>query len=138
MLRDGVFLSHHAAAGPAAISRPEHRRSTAATGIAHEPGTSLRPAILTFSEGNTVMLIMQTLQSLGLLAVVVALGFLAAEIIRNAEKRHIARTSADRVAIDNMFKRDEQPVQRPQLRLVWSTPAPRNDVPYDQMKDLAL
>jgi outer membrane lipoprotein-sorting protein len=85
------------------------------------------------------MFVMQTLQSLVLLAVIVAAAFLAAKIITNAVAREAAREEeARRVSLAYLMAVPEpEAAPRAQLRLVWSGPGMPEDVPYDQMKELA-
>jgi hypothetical protein len=85
---------------------------------------------------------METLQSLVILLVVIAVAFLAAKLVMDAELHYLMLCAASEgVTLDELLAGPEpEPEQeaRPQLRLVWSGPAVLGDEPYDQMKDLAL
>ena len=85
-------------------------------------------------------LFLNTLQSLLILAMIVAAAFLAARIITDAVEREAAREEeARRVSLAYLMAVPEPTAApRAHLRLVHSGPGMPADVPYDQMKDLAL
>lgn len=87
-----------------------------------------------------MLLFLTVLQSLVFLVVLVAVCFFAAKVIVDGEKRHMARAEvARRVSLAHLMAEPE-PAKAPSahLRLIWSQPAVPEDVPYDQMKELAL
>lgn len=86
------------------------------------------------------MFILSTLQSLVFVAVLIAVVFFCARVITNAERRHMASAEvARRVSLAHLMAVPEPTAPpRAHLRLVHSGPGMPEDVPYDQMKDLAL
>lgn len=86
------------------------------------------------------MLNMESLQSLVFLAVIILVAFFCARVIANAERRHMESAAAARRVSLAYLMAEPEPAKAPSahLRLVWSQPTVPADVPYDQMKDLAL
>ncbi|MEO3931382.1 hypothetical protein WMO79_01020 [Micrococcaceae bacterium Sec7.4] len=82
---------------------------------------------------------MEMFQSLAFLAVVVAAAFLGAKIVVDAERRHIAQAAAARRVSLAYLMAEPEPARAPRahLRLVHSGPGMPEDMPYDQMKELA-
>lgn len=85
------------------------------------------------------MFILNVLQSLVFLGIVIVLAFFCARVITNAELRHTAQATAERRVSLAYLMAEPEPAKAPSahLRLVWSQPALPEDVPYDQMKELA-
>ena len=87
-----------------------------------------------------MLLFLNTLQSLVFLAVLIAVIFFCARVITNAERRHKATEVAERQVSLAYLMAEPEPAKAPRahLHLVWSQLAVPEDVPYDQMKDVAL
>jgi hypothetical protein len=103
-------------------------------------GTLSVPPYSLSSEGNTVMLIMETLQSLVCLVVLLAVVFFCARMITDGEIRRLGRASTPRrVPLEHLLAKPEPAAApRAHLRLVWSGPGMPADEPYDQMKELSV
>ncbi|MCB5281117.1 hypothetical protein [Arthrobacter sp. ES1] len=85
------------------------------------------------------MLILETLQSLVFVAVLLAVVFFSARVITDGEIRHLASTrTPQRVSLAHLMAKPEPAAApRAHLRLVHSGPGMPEDVPFDQMKELA-